>query len=177
MPLRTGRRGRPRLVEEAGLLMGQAVKQHSKHPVVGVMHRAAIGSIETIEAALGDTGGGKQINTAYIERLNATFRSRFVGLVRHTRSLSRRQELLEAGMWMVGMIYNYCTPYHGLRVEADSGHKYLDGTPTMAAGLIEHVWTMQELLRYQVSLPEWVAPKRRGRPPKQSQQPAIRLAA
>ncbi len=41
-----------------------------------------------------------------------------------------------------------------LRVEADSGHKDLDGTPAMAAGLIEHVWTMQELLRYQVSLPE-----------------------
>ena len=36
----------------------------------------------------------------------------------------------------------------------------------MAAGLTHHRWTMLELLRYQVPLPPWVAPKRRGRPPK-----------
>ena len=176
-PVHTGRRGRPRLVEEDGLLLGQAVKQYERRRVVGVLHRVAVGSIKAIEAALGNTGSGKQINTAYIERLNATFRSRLVRLVRRTRSLARRQALLEAGMWLVGMSYNCCTPHHSLRVEADSGHKYLDRTPAMAAGLTEHVWTMQELLSYQVPLPEWVAPKRRGRPPKQSQQPAMRLAA
>ena len=176
-PVHTGRRGRPKLVEEDGLLLGQAVKQYERRRVVGVLHRVAVGSIKAIEAALGNTGSGKQINTAYIERLNATFRSRLVRLVRRTRSLARRQALLEAGMWLVGMSYNCCTPHHSLRVEADSGHKYLDRTPAMAAGLTEHVWTMQELLSYQVPLPEWVAPKRRGRPPKQSQQPAMRLAA
>lgn len=67
-PLRTGRRGRPRLVEEEGLLLGQAVKQYSQRRVVGVVHRAALGSIEAIETALRATGSGNVINTAMKDR-------------------------------------------------------------------------------------------------------------
>ncbi len=177
-PLRTGKVGRPPLVEEPGLLLGQAVKQYERRRVVGVVHRAAVGALEAVEAALGATDSGRVINTAYIERLNATFRARLVRLVRRTRSLARRQELLEAGgSGLVGTSYNLCTPHHSLRVEKGNGHKCLDRTPAMAAGLTDHVWELEELLRYQVPLPEWVAPKRRGRPPKQSRQPVERLAA
>ncbi|MDP9382892.1 MAG: hypothetical protein M3Q29_22690 [Chloroflexota bacterium] len=117
------------------------------------------------------------INTAYIERLNATLRARLVGLVRRTGCLARRQELLEAGMWLVGGVYNFSTPHHSLRAQTDSGHKWVERTPAMAAGLTDHVWTIRELMRYQVPLPEWVAPKRRGRPPKQLQPQVQRLAA
>ncbi len=176
-PVLTGRRGRPRLVAEPGLLLGQAVKQYAKRRVVGVVHRAAVGSMEAIEAALRVTGSGKVINTAYIERLNATFRSRLVGLVRRTRCLTRRQELLTAGMWVVGGVYNFCTPHHSLRVEGAGPHKWVERTPAMAAGLTDHVWTMEELLSYQVPLPEWIAPKRRGRPPSHPQPLAEPLAA
>ncbi len=82
-------------------------------------------------------------------------------------------------MWLVGGGYNFSTPHHSLRVEAEPGseQKWAERTPAMAAGLAEHVWTMEELLRYRVSLPQWVAPKRRGRPPKQSQEPAHAPAA
>jgi transposase-like protein/IS1 family transposase len=176
-PLRTGRVGRPRLIEEPGLLLGQAVKQYRERRVVGVVHRAAVGTLEAVEAALGATGSGRVINTAYIERLNATFRGRLVGLVRRTRCLARRQELLEAGMWLVGGVYNLCTPHHSLRVEAGSEPKWAERTPAMAAGLTDHVWSMHELLCYQVPLPEWVAPQRRGRPPKALPLPTKRLPA
>ncbi len=119
------------------------------------------------------------INTAYIERLNATFRGRLVGLVRRTRALARREELLEAGMWLVGGNYNLCTPHHSLRVETDPERerKWVERTPAMAAGLTDHVWTVEELMLYQLPLPQWVAPKPRGRPPKQLQAPALRPAA
>src|SRR5947209_3678254 len=40
-------------------------------------------------------------------------------------------------------------------------------TPAMAAGLTDHVWSICELLRYQIAPPLWVPPKRRGRPKKQ----------
>jgi hypothetical protein len=46
----------------------------------------------------------------------------------------------------------------------------------MAAGLAAHRWMMRELLRYQVPIPAWVAPKRRGRPPRRTHQLAIALA-
>jgi hypothetical protein len=42
--------------------------------------------------------------------------------------------------------------------------------------LTEHRWTRPELMRYQVPLPSWVAPKRRGRPPKRALQLAIAAA-
>ena len=39
-------------------------------------------------------------------------------------------------------------------------------TPAMAAGLTDHVWSMQEHLRYKVAPAAWVEPKRPGRPRK-----------
>ncbi|MDP9379919.1 MAG: hypothetical protein M3Q29_07175 [Chloroflexota bacterium] len=76
-------------------------------------------------------------------------------------------------MWLVGCCYNFCWPHHSLRRETPAGseHKWLERTPAMAAGLTNHIWSIEELLRYQVPLPEWVPPKRRGRPPKQTQKP------
>jgi hypothetical protein len=150
------------------------VKQYAKRRVVGVVPRAVVGSMEAIEAALLATGSGSVINTAYIERLNATMRARLVGLVRRTRCLTRRQEVLLAGMWLVGGVYNYSTPHHSLRVEGDAAPKWVQQTPAMAAGLTDHVWTVAELLDYRLPLPQWEAPKRRGRPPRQ---PVERLAA
>ena len=166
-PVRTGRRGRPRLVLGAGLLLGQVVKRSAKRRVVGVTTRAVRGSMEAILATLTATGGGSQINTAYIERLNATFRSRLAPLVRRGRALARTEALLTAGMWLVGGAYNFCWEHDSLRLAAPVGatRKWLGRTPAMAAGLTDHRWTMRELLHYQVPLPAWAPPKRRRQPP------------
>ena len=75
-PVRTGRRGRPRLVLEPGLLLGQVVKRYVQRRVVSVERRVVLGTAEAIAAVLAATGTGAGINTAYIERLNATFRAR-----------------------------------------------------------------------------------------------------
>ena len=77
-------------------------------------------------------------------------------------------ETLTAGMYLVGCAYNFCWVHASLRQRAPIGGpwKWQARTPAMAAGLTDHVWTLQELLRYQVPLPAWVPPKRRGRPPK-----------
>ncbi|MDP9382110.1 MAG: hypothetical protein M3Q29_18595, partial [Chloroflexota bacterium] len=82
------------------------------------------------------------------------------------------------GSGLVGGVYNLCTPHHSLRVEAEPGneHKWLERTPAMAAGLTDHVWSMEELLRYRVPLRAWVAPKRRGRHPTQPRQSIKSLA-
>ncbi len=44
------------------------------------------------------TQPGGMINTAFIERLNATFRQRLACLVRRGRALARQVETLHAGM-------------------------------------------------------------------------------
>src|SRR5215212_2081728 len=142
-PVRTGRRGRPRLVLGAGLLLGQVVKHSAKRRVVGVTTRAVRGSMEAILATLTATGGGSQINTAYIERLNATFRSRLAPLVRRGRARARTEARLTAGMWLVGGAYNFCWEHDSLRLVAPTGatRKWLGRTPAMAAGLTDHRWT------------------------------------
>lgn len=167
VPVRTGRRGRPRLVLPAGFLLGQVVKQYARRRVTGVVQRATQGTAEAIAAVLAATGSGTAINTAYIERLNATFRAHLVPLVRRGRAVARTEAMLTAGMWLVGCAYNFCWYHDSLRQQAPAGAgwKWQERTPAMAAGLAGHRWALADLLNYQVPLPTWVAPKRRGRPP------------
>jgi hypothetical protein len=133
---------------------------------VEVTHRIVLGTRQAVDAVLAATHSGRQINTAYIERLNATFRACLVPLTRRGRRLVRDVALLQAGMFLVGLAYNFCWVHRSLRVRAAPGGPWQERTPAMAAGLTDHVWTVQEVLRYQVPPAPYVAPKRRGRPPK-----------
>jgi hypothetical protein len=175
-PIHTGRRGRPRLVLPDGFQFAQVVKHSAKRHVVGVTRRVVRGTLDGIEAVLTATATGTVINTAYIERLNATFRAHLAPLTRRGRAITHTEATLTAGMWLVGTAYNFCWPHDSLRLLTAPGtpRKWLLRTPAMAAGLAHHPWTIGELLRFQIPLPRWVPPKRRGRPPKH---PPLKAAA
>jgi transposase-like protein len=100
---REGRRGRPRLLVEPGLLIGQVIKRYHGRRVVKVTRRVVRGSVAAIAAVLARTGTGTGINTAYIEQLNATFRGHWTPLVRRSRALVREGGVA-AGMWPVGWL-------------------------------------------------------------------------
>lgn len=151
---RDGQRGRPRLVERAGLLIGQVVKQRSKHRLVGIIRRVAYGDESALAAQLAGSQVGGGLNTSYIERLNATFRVRLAVLARRTRRSARKVMRLHHAMYLVGAVYNFCTPHQSL------SHKQQPRTPAMAAGLSDHVWDVKELLSYRIAPPAW---KKRGR--------------
>ena len=172
-PERTGRRGRPRLKAIPGLLLGQVIKHHSGRRLVDVTRRVVLGTAEAIAGVLSATGTGTGINTSYIERLNATFRASMCPLVRRGRAIARGEGVLTGWMYLVGCAYNFCWEHDSLRVAAEPGGrlKWVARTPAMAAGLTDHRWTMHELLSQPIPLPHWVAPKRRGRPPKRFQAP------
>src|SRR5262245_44132400 len=87
--------------------------------------------------------GGGMINTAYIERLNATFREHLAPLARRCRALARHPLTLHEGMFLVGTVYNFCTPHESL----DHARKM---TPAMAAGIHAHCWTLQAMHTIQV---------------------------
>lgn len=113
------------------------------------------------------------INTAYIERLNATFRLRLSWLTRRTRTLAQQPETLAAGLFIVGCFYNLCDVHHSLRLRLSVGrfgHRWVHRTPAMAAALTDHVWTVDKLLMFKVPPPRWSPPKRRGRPSKETLQ-------
>ncbi len=178
-PIHTGRRGRPRLLPDAGFLLAQVVKQYAQRHVVSVSRRVVQGSTEAIGAVLAATHTGTAIHTAYIERLNSTFRSALAPLTRRGRARAHTDAVLTAGMYLVGCAYNFCWMHASLRHLAPtrSALKWQEHTPAMAAGLTDHCWTMAELLHYPVPLPAWVPPKRRGRPPKLSCPPTKAAAA
>jgi len=119
-----------------------------------------------IQRLIQATQGHGGINTAFIERLNATFRQRLDSLARRTRTLARKAETLTAGMYVVGCLYNFCDPHHSLRVRlwvGNHGYRWVQRTPAIAARLTDHIWTPAELFAFKVPPPRWEPPKQRGR--------------
>jgi uncharacterized membrane protein (Fun14 family) len=163
---------------ESGLLIGQVIKRYARRRVVKVVHRVVRGTATALAKVLKATGG-TVINTAYIERLNATFRSALAPLARRGRAIAHTEAVLTAGMYLVGCAYNFCWYHDSLRLAApeNAPRKWQEWTPAMAAGLTDHRWTLRELLLLKVPLPPWVAPKRQGRPPKLKPQPEMAMAA
>jgi transposase-like protein/IS1 family transposase len=171
---RDHRVGRRRLQPWRGLYIAQVIKQYAKRHVVGVKRRIVQGRRVAVQRLIDLTQGGGGINTAYIERLNATFRARLHRLVRRGRSLARQVPTLEHGMYLIGTVYNFCTFHCSLRIRRlgrpdRAGHRWHFRTPAMAAGLSDHRWSVHELLAYQVPPPHWAPPKRRGRQSKVTQ--------
>ena len=154
-PSYTGRRGRPRLVLPDGFQVAQVVKHSARRHVVGVTRRVIRGTLKGIEAVPTATATGTVINPAYIERLTATVRAHLAPLTRRGRAIARTEAALTAGRWLVGTAYNFCWPHDSLRRLAPdhAPRKWLLRTPAMAAGLADHPWTLNELLRFQIPYP------------------------
>lgn len=161
-PLRLGKRGAPRLIAWSGFVLAQTVKWTEAGRVLGIRICHLSGNRKTVGVLL---PSGQVLSTAYIERLNATFRQRMSCLCRRSRCLVRTESHLRAGMYLVGSVYNFCTPHKSLRLEKRSGNsRFVLRSPAMAGGLTERIWTVGELLCYHIAPPPYVAPKRRGRP-------------
>ena len=153
-----GGRGAPRKVPWPELGLGQVVKQYAGKRVVGVTRRLRQGSSALAARLLAQTPGCLVLNTAYIERLNGTFRARLAPLARRTHHLVHRKEVLHAGMYLVGALYNFCTVHASLRLASRQ-----EQTPAMAAGITDHCWSVKELLWQRVPPPRWQPPTQRGR--------------
>ena len=93
---------------------------------------------------------GTHISTSYVERANLTMRMSMRRFTRLTNAFSKKLENLAAAVSLHFMHYNFC------RV-----HKTLGTTPAVAAGVADHVWTLDELVGLLVEA-EGV-PTKRGR--------------
>lgn len=135
-PLYTGKPGRPRLLLWPELHLVQVVKRKAAGRLLSIEKRLRIGSWSLAQQllCLSQTQLGT-FNTAYIERLNASFRTWIPALTRRSRTPTRYRPHLEAAMFWTGVVYNFC------RI-----HTTLQGTPAMAAGLTDSVWSVRDLL-------------------------------
>lgn len=154
LPAQTGKNRTWRLETWPHIALVQVVKHCGE--AFSIERRIVHGSDLLVQALLNTTQGGGMINTAYIERLNATFRQRLACLTRRTRCLARQHHTLHAGMFLVGCLYNLCTLHASLAQQ----------TPAMAAALTSHCWTVQELLTFKCHLPLSPAQSRQNIPAK-----------
>jgi transposase-like protein len=156
-PVHTGQGGRPRRRRWPHVLLAQVVKRYERRRLVETDRRIVDGTPTRVETLRRRSQGNGVSNTAYIERLNATFRERLAPLARRCRALARQTLTLHEGMFLVGTVSNFCTPHESLNAVQKT-------TPAMAAEITDHCWTMRELLSLPVPPPCWTPPKRRGRP-------------
>lgn len=164
---RNGKQGAPRKIPWPNVAIVQVVKQRQGKALT-IERRIVQGCAAMIKSLIIQTQVRGSINTAFIERFNATFRQRLGFLARRTRALARRPQTIESGMYLLGCVYNFCTYHKSLRLlllVGTYGRRWVKRTPAMVAGLTDHCWTMHELLHFKV--PTWYQPpKRRGRPRK-----------
>ncbi len=101
----------------------------------------------------------RRVNTVLVERLNNSFRQHMAALRRRTMSPAKTAEGLRAQAVLFQGYYNFCLPHWRLRLPLaepqptkgnGSQKKWQRRTPAMAAGIADHIWTIEELLLFQV---------------------------
>jgi hypothetical protein len=134
--VRNGRVGRPHHPPWPDLHIAQLIKSQSGRLRRTLTRTVFHGCPQRVSELLAcsQTALGV-INTAFIERLNATFRANLPSLARRTRRSARTLSRLQAELFWCGTVDNFC-----------SIHASLQATPAMAADLTDHVWFVRELL-------------------------------
>jgi IS1 family transposase len=154
---------KPRWMPLPGLLYAQVVKQYRRKRVVGVQHRVVFGTLDAVKQVL--AAYGWKINTSFVERLNLDIRQRVAAVGRRVNTLCQGEDGIQHQLAVFHAYHNFVLPHASLRQplripEATNGtgssKVRQPCTPAMAAGLTDHVWTLQEVLMFRV--PPWPQP-------------------
>jgi IS1 family transposase len=143
--------GGPKRELLAGLTFATVQKEMKQGHVVKVERKLVIGRAENLKAALEQSSASKTINTAFVERHNATDRHRNARKSRKTYRFSKDWLVHVASGYFSLYSYNFCWCVRTLRKKREDG-SYQKRTPAMAAGLSDHVWSIEEWLSYPVDL-------------------------
>jgi len=156
-PAKRGRgrpRQEPKRVIDPALCYGQVDKRREGGRVVEVRRQLLLGSADTVAQILQSDGCGSQINTSYVERDNLTSRQSNGRLVRKTLSHSKKKMFLQRQLDLEDAIFNFVRPHSALKIKLTQagpyGRQWEQRTPAMAAGLTDHIWSLEELLSYRL---------------------------
>src|SRR5262249_5719362 len=121
------------------------------------------GTMDRVQPVLAACGW--QINTSFVERLNLTIRQHVAAVGRRVSTLCKGEDGVRQQLVLYHVYDNFCLPHASLRhplLQAEPTHGTgaskcgQPGTPAMAAGLTDHVWTLREVLLFRV--PPWPQP-------------------
>lgn len=147
-PPATGQPGRPalpRLEPPEDLCYGRVVKRRVGGRVVSVEEELVFGTEEQLIEVLRETGTSTGVSTSHLERCHGTDRHRNARKVRKSYRFSKKWEVHVAMSAFTLFSSNFCWPVRTLRQKRAEGG-YQARTPAMAAGLADHVWSIEEWL-------------------------------
>lgn len=95
------------------------------------------------------------MNTSYVERFNCTLRSSLATLARRSAALLQSTDHLLELLQLYRGYYHFCRPHESLTLTSDKQPiaALRKSTPTLSAGLTDHVWSLKEFLLRPVHLP------------------------
>src|SRR3954447_27029759 len=138
-----GRPPRPVKVVPAETCYATVRKRRGKGRVVEVVRTLAFGTLYLLGGLLRRSTASTRINTSLVERNNGTDRHQNSRKRRKTYAFSKDLAMHRAASYFIGYSYNFCWPVRTLRSRAP-GEAWRARTSAMAAGLSDHVWTIEE---------------------------------
>ena len=162
VPPRTGRPGRPRSaykVPPDDLLYAVVNKRRKHGRVVEVTTHVVYGTPARLAQVLADSPMSRVISTFGVERNNLTIRQHARRMGRKVHAFSKDHTSLQHHLALSFAYYHFVVPHRGWRQRLahplptkGSGalKRWVQRTPAMAAGLTDHIWTMDELLSFRV---------------------------
>jgi hypothetical protein len=159
IPGKRGPKPTPKLLPPSHVHYAQVVKRRQGGHVVQVTTKSIFGSEEAVQHRFAVSPVSQTMNTSFVERNNLTCRQCNGRLARKVLSFSKDLTWLEKHLWLSLAYYHFVWPHESLRrlvpqpqptQGSGSPKKWKPVTPAMAAGLTDHVWTMEELLSYRV---------------------------
>lgn len=121
------------IIKTYGIPLDETERQRRYSPAV------CTGAIKT--PIMGDPDMEK-VSTSYVERSNLSMRMGMRRFTRLTNGFSKKAENHAHAVSLYFMHYNYCRPHLTL----PKAKKGIKTTPAMAAGIADHVWTVEEIL-------------------------------
>ena len=162
-PPRWGSRGplpAPRKYPPPDLCYAVVVKERERGRVVNVTTRIVYGTEEQVRAALHNSTVSHVINTYGVERNNLTVRQHSRRMGRKVNAFSKDRDFLEYQLTLAFAYYHFVIPHRGLRQRLAepiptkgpnaTPKKWKQVTPAMAAGLTDHIWTIDEVLSFRI---------------------------
>lgn len=86
----------------------------------------------------------ERVSTSYVERQNLSMRMGMRRFTRLTNGFSKKVENLAHAVSLHYMHYNFARPHQSLTITDENGRS-IKRTPAMAAGVTDHIWTLQEI--------------------------------
>jgi hypothetical protein len=158
-----GPRPTPRGMPLPQFLYAQVVHSFRRRRLVGGQHRVLFGTMARGQQVL--VAGGRQSNTALVERLNLDIRQRGAGVGWRVHTLGQGEDGFQQQLAVFLAYHHGVLPHARLRLAlgepvpskgTGSAKRWRPCTPAMAAGLTNHVWTLHEVLLFRV--PPWPQP-------------------